>query len=557
MPRYIIVLLWTLIIGACAAPRPADETVTLTIMGLNDVHGELLPADSRGGLVSVSAFAAALRQQRAADGGALLLIDAGDMWQGTLESNLGEGAAVVEAYNALGVAAATIGNHEFDFGPAGPASTPKGPHDAPRGALRERAREMRFPLLAANLIDESTGLPVAWDNVRPAVMLDAAGLRVGVIGVMTEEALQTTISANTQGLRVAPLAPTVEREARTLREQGADVVIVAAHAGSRCEDFSNPEDTSSCNLDGEIMRVAAALPAGLVDHIVAGHVHQGIAHVVNGISINAAYSNTRAFSRTDLHVFRDGRGLAGRTVYPPQPALLDGDPVYEGIALQEDPAIVAIADNARAAAEEKKNAGLGVVLAAPFELVPDVESALSNLMTEALLDALDGDIAIHNVFGGIRNGLPAGELTFGAVYQMFPFDNVVTVHEISGKDLRAIVARMAAQRRKPGFSGMRVFVGCGPAGMRVTLRRDDGREITDSDKVRVIANDFLALGGDDILTPAIPEQGLPIDQGLPRTRDVLVQWFIDHPGELDPAEFRTHDAPKWNLPDIIPETCAP
>ena len=552
-----LLLIASLAVSGCAAPHSAPDSVTITIVGLNDVHGELAASEERGGLVSVSGYVEALRQARARDGGAVLLIDAGDMWQGTLESNLGEGKAVVEAYNALRVTAAAIGNHEFDFGPLGPRAVPAGPGDAPRGALRERAREANFPLLAANLIDEATGKPVTWDNVYPSVMVEAAGLRIGIIGVMTAEALQTTIAANVHGLSVAPLAPTIIREATSLRSQGADVVIVTAHAGSRCTTFDDPRDTSSCNMAGEIMQVAEAMPPGLIDHIVAGHVHQGIAHVVNGISVTSAYSSTRAFSRTDLRVHRDGRGVMDRQVFPPQPATFTTGASYEGTALQADPAVVDIAGRAVMAADTRKNAQLGVTLTEPFELKPDVESALSNLMTEAMLDSFDADIAVHNVFGGIRNGLPAGELTFGDVYAMFPFDNLVTIHDISGADLRAIVARKAALHRKPGFAGMRAFISCNGDGMVVTLRLDDGREIADTDTVRVIANDFLAMGGDDILTPAIPAEGLDTDQGLPGTRDVLVQWFLQNAGSLDPARFRTHAAPKWVLPATIPETCVP
>ena len=103
---------------------------------------------------------------------------------------------------------------------------------------------------------------------------------------------------------------------------------------------------------------------------------------------------------------------------------------------------------------------------------------------------------------------------------------------------------------------MRAVVSCNPDGMDVTLRLDDGREVADTDTIRVVANDFLALGGDDILTPAIPPEGLNTDQGLPLTRDVLVQWFLENAGTLDPAQFRTHATPKWVVPDIIPETCA-
>jgi 5'-nucleotidase len=556
--RFLMILvIASVAVGGCAAPRSASDTVTITIIGLNDVHGELAATDERGGLVSVSAYVAAVRQLRDRDGGAVLLIDAGDMWQGTLESNLGEGKAVVEAYNALGVTAAAVGNHEFDFGPAGPRAIPAGPDDAPRGALRQRAKEANFPLLAANLIDEATGKPVAWDNIRPSIMVEAAGIRVGIIGVMTEKALQTTIAANVGGLRVAPLAPTIVHEATILRERGAQVIIVTAHAGSRCGTFDDVLDTSSCDMAGEIMRTATALPPGLVDHIVAGHVHRGIAHIVNGISITSAYSSTRAFGRTDLQVYRDGRGVAGRRVHPPHPATFTSGARYEGVALRPDPAIIEVANRAVAAAETKKNAPLGVTLTAPFELEVDVESPLSNLMTTAILDSFDADVAIHNVLGGIRNGLPAGDLTFGDVYAMFPFDNLVTIHEISGADLRAIIARKVTSHRKPGFAGMRAFVSCNGDGMAVTLRLDNGREIEDTDTVRVVANDFLALGGDDILTPAIPPSGLSTDQGLPATRDVLVAWFSESADPLDPDQFRTRAAPKWVVPDIVPESCAP
>ena len=88
-----------------------------------------------------------------------MLVDAGDMFQGTLESNLGEGAAVVRAYNALGYDAAALGNHEFDFGPVGPAPAPRTPADDARGALKARAAEAKFPLLVANIADAASGEP--------------------------------------------------------------------------------------------------------------------------------------------------------------------------------------------------------------------------------------------------------------------------------------------------------------------------------------------------------------------------------------------------------------
>src|SRR5687768_348374 len=130
---------------ACTATAGAQCSdscaTTISIVGTNDLHGGVLPVDGRGGLALLGGYVDNLRAARARDGGAVLLIDAGDMWQGTLESNTFEGASVVAAYNALGYTAAAIGNHEFDFGPVGPASIPSTPADDPRGALKARAAE--------------------------------------------------------------------------------------------------------------------------------------------------------------------------------------------------------------------------------------------------------------------------------------------------------------------------------------------------------------------------------------------------------------------------------
>ena len=108
MIRYPAILLITFALTGCT---PADEpNTTITVIGTNDVHGALVPRDDTGGLVALSAYVNALRAAREADGGALLLLDAGDMWQGTLESNLSEGETIVEAYNRLGYDAVALGN---------------------------------------------------------------------------------------------------------------------------------------------------------------------------------------------------------------------------------------------------------------------------------------------------------------------------------------------------------------------------------------------------------------------------------------------------------------
>src|SRR5262249_27674735 len=140
-------------------PHKAKGSVTISIVGTEDLHGAIAR------LPILAGYIANLRAARAADGGAVVLLDAGDMFPGTPESNLHEGAAVIAAYNAMGYDAVTLGNHEFDFGPPGPDTTIKSDDDDPRGALKARALEAKFPVLTANIADEESGNRIQWKNM--------------------------------------------------------------------------------------------------------------------------------------------------------------------------------------------------------------------------------------------------------------------------------------------------------------------------------------------------------------------------------------------------------
>src|SRR4051812_14204982 len=160
---------------------------TLTIIGTNDLHGSL------DRLPLLAGYIGNVRAARVADGGGVLLLDGGDLFQGTLESNVAEGADVVLAYNAMGYAASAIGNHELDYGPEGPAVTVSSADEDPRGALEARVREAKFPFLVSNIVDNKTGAPLHWPNLAPSVLVDVAGLHVGIIGVSTQDTPYTTM----------------------------------------------------------------------------------------------------------------------------------------------------------------------------------------------------------------------------------------------------------------------------------------------------------------------------------------------------------------------------
>ena len=473
MPRqgFIAVLaVWAL---ACAdtgsrpAVAPPAPTITLSIVGTNDLHGGILQRGDRGGLALLGGYVANLRAARARDGGAVLLLDAGDMFQGTLESNINEGASVVDAYNTLRYTAAAVGNHDFDFGPVGAPATPQAPDDDPRGALKARAAQASFPFLAANLIDEATGQPVTWPNIRPSTTITAAGLRVGIIGVMTARALSGTIAANIGGLRVAPLADTIAAEAMRLRADGVSVVLVTSHAGGRCAAFTSPTDLSTCEPAEEIMQVAAAIPRGLVDAIVAGHAHSGMAHEVAGIAIIEAYMGGRAFGRLDLVIDRVTRRVVEHRIFAPRdlcarvdPGTLRCDPEgassgriraeYEGAPVIPDQAVARRIAPAAQEAELQKRMPLGVQLPAPIRRTGSSDSPLGNLFADAYRAGAPGaDVAINNTSGGLRADLPAGPLTYGGVFEVMPFDNLLVTLRLTGRALRQVFAASVGQVEAP------------------------------------------------------------------------------------------------------------
>ena len=373
---------------------------------------------------------------------------------------------------------------------------------------------------------------------------------------------------------MAPLAASIESEARALRAAGADLIIVAAHAGGRCSEFDDPFDTSSCNLGGEIFRAAEALPPGLVDHIIAGHIDEGIAHVVNGVAITLGYSRNAAFNRVDFLIDRSSGEIMDRIVYPPQPVCpayeiaddtcvwvnSDGretrPAIYEGRPVVPDPAVVEIVARADQAARDLKAESLGASVDIPLTLKGNPESLLGNMFTDAVLASFDGDISVHNVTGGIRAILPAGDITFGDIYAAMPFDNRVVILELTGAEIRRIIANQLPRgHRKAGFSGMRIDVRCEAGVLEIGMETDDGRQIADDDVVRLITTDFLALGGDAILSPVMPDGGFVFDNRLPLLRDSLVEWLRGR-GDIVGESFSTADNPKWRVPAELPAGCA-
>lgn len=562
--------LWLALVGLAAcgpaeAPAPtspspaasAPALLTLSIVGTSDLHGHLRA------LPLLAGHLAGLRRARAEDGGGVVLVDAGDMFQGTLESSREEGASVVAAYAALGYDAVAIGNHEYDFGPEGARTTAREPGDDPRGALRARIAAAPFPFLSSNLRlrdrDEHPALGL------PSARIDRAGVGVGLIGVSTEDTAHTTIAANFEGLAVAPLAAAIAEQARSLRADGAAVIVVAAHAGGRCTDFSAPDDLASCDPQQEIMQVARALPPGLVDVIVAGHTHQAMAHRINGIAIVQSYANGVAFGRVDLRVDRGAGRVVEQTIHPPRRlcSAADADPEAgcdsvdeRGQPVAPDPSIAPVIAPALARADQLREQPLGPRLQPGFSVRRRGENPVGNLFADLMLRARPGvDVVIINS-GGLRADLPPGPLRYGALYQSLPFDNRFARVRLRADQLVAMIEVGLAGGPFLSLAGLTAQARCDGETTVVTLLRG-GEPLAPETPLELLTSDFLATGGDRLFA-AMGEPGpasITIEDDPPLREVVGDQLRALGDVELAPASYFDPKRPRLQFPGELPLRC--
>jgi 2',3'-cyclic-nucleotide 2'-phosphodiesterase (5'-nucleotidase family) len=392
---------------------------------------------------------------------ASVLVDGGDMFQGTAPSNRTYGATVVDLYNTLGYAAAALGNHEWDWG---------------RDSLRARMRQARYPVLGAN-VQFADGRDVDW--IPDDTLLTVGSFKVGVIGVSTVETPRTTMAVNVSDLRFVDPVPVVNAHARSLRARGADAVIVVAHAGAFC-DRTAPAP-SGCN--GEIIDLARRVTER-VDAIVSGHTHSLVNTRVNGIAIVQARSHGRAVGVIDVPLGDGESSVAVRDVLadslPPDPAVdAQVKRVVAAVAAEMSRPIAQIAEPLRRSGRQY---------------------ALGNLIADAQRAAGKADVAVMNN-GGIRADLQAGQATYGSLFEIQPFGNTLYRLTVRGRDLRAYLERLVGRDEiNVHVSGVNVVYASTKApGSRIsTVTMADGRPLRDDATYKLVLSNFLVGGGDGL-----------------------------------------------------------
>jgi 2',3'-cyclic-nucleotide 2'-phosphodiesterase (5'-nucleotidase family) len=147
-------------------------------------------------------------------------------------------------------------------------------------------------------------------------------------------------------------------------------------------------------------------------------------------------------------------------------------------------------------------------------------------------------------------------LTYGEIYEVFPFDNRLVHLSLSGGELRRVFEEQFTGRSwLAGLAGLQVAAACGDTGIRVTLRRPDGTLVEDDDEIVIATTNFLATGGDNVFKPVMPDGGFELDPDAPLFRDELTAWLEARGGTLGAADFYDPDTPRFRLPTALPMKC--
>jgi len=494
------------------APAVSAANLTLTILHTNDFHARVDEYNRDGSWCTSTAAAQGLciggsaRLATAINGirtgnPNVLLLDAGDQFQGTLYYNLFKADIITVTMNALGYDAMAIGNHEFDNGPA---------------ELARLIDGAGFPVLSANI--DVSAEPALAGKIAPSTVVTRSGERIGIVGLTTPEA--ANISSPGPNVVFKDPATSLQAAVNDLVAQGVDKIIALTHMGY-AEDLA-----------------LAQVITG-VDVIVGGHSHTFIYTPTNPVTftpplypqysplvpagpyptvVNAADGKPVLIATA----FQWGTFLGRLDVEFDDDGVVtgyNGNPIYISNAIVKDSTVESIiTPTYKTQVIELMNTVVGTttvdlpLTVGGYRICRVGECLLGDLVADAMLwriNSIDPEnqyqIAVQNG-GGLRAGINAGPVSVGAILEVLPFGNTLATFEITGtmllQALENGVSRYPAyDGRFPQVAGMRyTFSADKPAGSRIlAVEVLSGTRYVPLDPngvYKVVTNDFMRKGGD-------------------------------------------------------------
>lgn len=389
-----LVAIVLLLAPACSESQPAQQDTqapTFDLLYTNDMHGQLLPDAERqlGGIATIASLVAEIRQ----DSSDVLLLDAGDIWQGAARSNENGGDLMIQAMNQMGYDAWTLGNHEFDQG-------------IPN--LQQRIASSQASVLGANVYRGEQH----WSAVQDHIIQEIGGVQVGIFGLAYPYTPDLYVQSNLGAIQLREPEAIARQQVQSLQDAGVDLIIALSHLG----------ETGDINL-------AQAVDG--IDIIVGGHSHHKTEDPPlesNGALILAAGA------------FTEYLGHAQITIQPDGELKLENELLrVADTGMAPDAAIEQLIEERWQAIQPEQEARIGVA-AAPFNT-----QAVCNLVADAMRTPRAGvaapDIAVMNRGGVVHTSIPAGDIMRHQIEGLFPYPNQLTYLQVSGEQLQRILTQ--------------------------------------------------------------------------------------------------------------------
>lgn len=464
----IIIVLLSLIPG-CAGRLGEKEKrenvshVALTILFFNDLHGHLQPFEIKddqgtrevGGIARMAALVRDIRKENSRRRVHTVVLMAGDVLQGTPMSTVFKGEPDIKCLNIMGLDAACVGNHEFDFG---------------LDNFRKIRSQAGFPFLSANVIVKNHGGLLC----RPFQMIPLGkGVTLTIIGVTTPELLTTTKPDNVAALDVHDPVPSVKEIYDRLKSRGPVVLL------SHCRHQTDRD------MAGAMPGLAAII--GGHDQILLDPYRQ-----VGGVPVFEAFEKGRYLGRIDLEI-NGGTGEA-RVVRSSYIPIVAGMP--------EDPRVAAVVKDYDKRMGEQFKEVIGrsdTFLDGERDRVRYEETSLGDFVTDIMRQYTGVQIAFMNS-GSLRASIKQGPVRVEDVFTAVPYANELMTTKLTGREIEEVLMRSVSGSRQDedgGFlqvSGISfAVVGKRPADIRVG---SDKQPLDVKTVYTVAVPDFLSTGGD-------------------------------------------------------------
>ncbi|MEH7223660.1 5'-nucleotidase C-terminal domain-containing protein [Bacillus sp. JJ1566] len=453
----------------------SGDRLKVQLLGVNDLHGQLDTVTKVGDLSAghIEYLATALKQEEATNPHTLLL-HSGDMIGGSpLISALFQDEPTIEALENIGFDAGTFGNHEFDEGIDELHRMMNG-GDHPNGSVGYDG--MNFPLVAANAYDTRDGKLIT----DPYTVFTMEGEKIGVIGVVTQETPSMIVTKGNESLKITDEVEAINKYTEELKEQGIEAIIVLAHNPATQIGYTDSFDAS---------RIAEQIDDE-VDVIFAAHNHAMVNRVVDNKLIVQAYSYGSAFSDVEVEIDRATGDIVNKSAEIKTVYHKDYTP---------DPEVAAIMKKYTEKVEPIKATVVGQSLSTLEKDYPTVANefgdfALGNLIADGMKAAMNADFAMMNG-GGVRSPLETGEVTFGDLFAIQPFGNVLNKVKLSGADLEIVLNNQITDRgldfHIAGFKYTYTYDSTAKTGKVVDIFLPNGSKIDKTKEYTVVVNNYM------------------------------------------------------------------